>query len=609
MISSIVYLGYVRIAKQQQEAFLEQLLLMARTGMKNEVFTIEQELLLLSSMPLSREVASIQDSSTVDHAKKRGQLNQIFLKLMKTNDSIEQLRLLDFDSGRELVRVDQRDGKTVVIKDDQLQNKANRDYFQQAKLVGDDQTYYSQVTLNREFGEIELPKRPMLRVARQVLGADAQPIGIVIINVNFSKLFQSQLQEQANGLSVMVTNRRGDYLIHPQEYRTFGFEYGKPQRLQDDYPTLQSFVAEAPLDQIATEEEGQEFLFARKVQLWGDQDPSHNLIAAIHTSRSLAGLVHSEVLRNAGLMTVFLVLNAALLGYLSAAYLTRPLQQITMAAKRLKGGELDLALPVDRDDEIGILARAFRRMATNVKEKESQLIEANEQLKTANTDLEHFTHLAAHDLREPLRKQSNLLELLNEELVDADEECHHLISLVNQCAHRMELMIRDFRRLTGVGEQDFVRQNLNLQEIVDRCVDDMEDVIQQRQVEVDVQPMPQHLTGYPSLLELLYANLISNALNHASGSFQLTFTAENQDGRWILGVRNTGSEIAPGKLTEVFKMFRTADNTLTGGTGVGLSLCKRIVDKHAGRIFAESGEGFVHIRFTLEGENGHPSKS
>ena len=132
-------------------------------------------------------------------------------------------------------------------------------------------------------------------------------------------------------------------------------------------------------------------------------------------------------------------------------------------------------------------------------------------------------------------------------------------------------------------------------------LEDHAEPIAARDICVQVAALPR-LSVYENLVQLLYGNLVDNALRHATlDAFTLAFTAEQTTQGWVLGVRNTGSEIRQEDLKRIFAPF-TRLHPRAEGSGLGLSICKRIVERHSGSIWAESGTGYVHTRFTLGGD-------
>jgi signal transduction histidine kinase len=233
-----------------------------------------------------------------------------------------------------------------------------------------------------------------------------------------------------------------------------------------------------------------------------------------------------------------------------------------------------------------------------------KLSDTNDSLNVANRDLEHFTHIAAHDLREPLRKLKNIVDLLRLEMEDAcSSEADRFLSMIEFSAEQALGMVDDFRVLTKITGVDLQREDVDMRDLVEQCVQAHSERVAALDLRVSLDPNLGRETVYPSLVRILYDNLIRNVLDHVEGEgFALEFTVEQPSkpglGR-VFGVRNTGSTIVEGDLEQVFKMFRKAGSGSGEGSGIGLSICKRVVDRHNGRIFAESDADSVHMKFSF----------
>jgi signal transduction histidine kinase len=160
--------------------------------------------------------------------------------------------------------------------------------------------------------------------------------------------------------------------------------------------------------------------------------------------------------------------------------------------------------------------------------------------------------------------------------------------------------VTDFRALTKISQGALLRSDTDIAALVRSVLEEYAAEIGARGVRVESDDLPR-LGVYANLLRLLYGNLVRNALEHASpGAFVLAFTAERGAREWVLGVRNTGSEVCVRDLERMFAPF-TKPDAGAQGTGIGLFICRRIVERHSGAIWAESGAGQVHVRFTLGG--------
>ncbi|NKF21831.1 response regulator [Solimonas marina] len=166
----------------------------------------------------------------------RTRLAQIFSGFLAANDDIYQARMIGVaDGGREIVRVERDGTRIVVVPDDQLQRKGDRPYFTETLAQPVETPFISAINLNRENGALEVPHRPTARVSIPVYGADSKIFGIVIINVDLTQRIERFAEAAPPGGTMYVLNQDGDYLVHPDRARRFGFDLGHRYRWQDDF--------------------------------------------------------------------------------------------------------------------------------------------------------------------------------------------------------------------------------------------------------------------------------------------------------------------------------------------------------------------------------------
>ncbi len=225
-----------------------------------------------------------------------------------------------------------------------------------------------------------------------------------------------------------------------------------------------------------------------------------------------------------------------------------------------------------------------------------------EELEKITRDLESFVHIASHDLREPLRNLSMYCDLLERDLgSSATPSIREYLEAMRRGSKRLSLLIDDLRSLGRIGYVDVKPEAVLLDKVVDQVLADLSDLLAKRAVEIQRDPLPQ-VMGYPSLLVELYRNLLSNALKYGSeDELRIGLTAENGGGQWVFGVRNTGIPLSDEEGERVFHPFyRLPAARKKEGTGMGLTICRKIVEHHGGVIWVESPEaGWVHFRYTL----------
>src|SRR4030095_6126016 len=130
-------------------------------------------------------------------------------------------------------------GRTIrVAPDAELQQRGDSDYFRRAIRLAPDEGDVSPIELNQERGVVELPHVPVIRTAAAIHAPNGQPFGIVVINVDLSAEFARIRAARRPDSRIYLVNEQGDYLIHPDPEREFGFAFARPQRLEEDFPDL-----------------------------------------------------------------------------------------------------------------------------------------------------------------------------------------------------------------------------------------------------------------------------------------------------------------------------------------------------------------------------------
>jgi PAS domain S-box-containing protein len=252
-----------------------------------------------------------------------------------------------------------------------------------------------------------------------------------------------------------------------------------------------------------------------------------------------------------------------------------------------------------------------KKLEQRLEQNARLLSEANEALKLRNQELDEFTYIASHDLQEPLRKLSAFSDLLREDLAAGnDDDVQHDIDVLAGAARRMQRLVQDLLALSRSGRQAMNFESLDLEEIADEALDTLELRIAETGAEIVRQALPK-VPGDRTLLVQLYQNLIGNGLKfRGSATPRIELSAEPApEGGWLLGVRDSGIGLKPEYAEQIFAPFkRLHGRDEYEGTGIGLAICRKIVERHGGRIWVESepGQG-AYFRFTLgkavEGES------
>ncbi|MBX6369828.1 MAG: PAS-domain containing protein [Rhodospirillales bacterium] len=240
---------------------------------------------------------------------------------------------------------------------------------------------------------------------------------------------------------------------------------------------------------------------------------------------------------------------------------------------------------------------------TEQRRAQKQLAEHARELERSNAELEQFAYVASHDLQEPLRMVASYCQLLQRRYkgkLDADAD--EFIGFAVEGATRMQRMINDLLNYSRVGRKSAGFAPVDLRAAVDTALSGLGAAIEESGARVTVGTLPS-VFGEAMLLERLFQNLIANALKFRRDDVkpEIEITAEREEGAWRICVADNGIGIEPEYAERIFLLFqRLHERSKYPGTGIGLALCKKVVEHHGGRIWVESEPGRgSRFKFTL----------
>lgn len=233
--------------------------------------------------------------------------------------------------------------------------------------------------------------------------------------------------------------------------------------------------------------------------------------------------------------------------------------------------------------------RLFELRRANADLKVSQT-----RLKAYSEQMESFAYMASHDLKEPARMVNNFMQLLEKKYAaQLDEKAKKYIHFASDGAKRMTVLIDDLLAFARVNNETNTDEEVNTKYLLNEVTAYLKGVIEEKNANIVYEELPVILASATGI-KLLFRNLISNALKYQSVNKQsiVEISCEENNTHWQFVVKDNGIGIDSKNLETVFRLFkRLHSNEAFTGTGMGLAICKKIVENHGGNIWVESEEG------------------
>jgi len=224
---------------------------------------------------------------------------------------------------------------------------------------------------------------------------------------------------------------------------------------------------------------------------------------------------------------------------------------------------------------------------------EKAMFRLNEDLLRSNKELEQFAYVASHDLQEPLRMVSSFTQLLAQRYGDKlDQDAQEFIQYAVDGAARMQVLINDLLDYSRIGTRGRQFTVIDMHEVLGQAVNNLRIKIQERNALITNDNIPTVFADEGQMVQL-FQNLIGNALNFSKASPKIHISAREEKDQYVFIVADNGIGIEPQYFERIFQIFQRLHpkNDFGGGTGIGLAICKRIIERHGGKIWVESKKG------------------
>jgi signal transduction histidine kinase len=298
-----------------------------------------------------------------------------------------------------------------------------------------------------------------------------------------------------------------------------------------------------------------------------------------------------------------LIAAGIFLVWIMSRNITKPLNKLTIAASAISAGDYSSLVKVNRHDELGKLSDTFNIMALQVKHSkedlEKKVQDRTAKLEAANKELEAFSYSVSHDLRAPLRAISGYSMILKEEYVTKlDAEANRIIDVTIANVKMMGQLIDDLIAFSQMGKNEAMYDVIDMKSLAETCVKELLQHEKENKFKIIIHPLPSS-HGNISMIKQVWLNLIGNAIKYSSKQLNARIEIgckEDDPSMYVYFVRDNGVGFDMQYAHKLYGVFqRLHSQQEFDGTGVGLALVKRIIDKHKGQVWAEStiGEGSV----------------
>ena len=363
-----------------------------------------------------------------------------------------------------------------------------------------------------------------------------------------------------------------------------------------------------PLDFAGT----QTLIVSRSINYQPETVRNWGMVVMIEADEAYAPI--SKLFINQLVLEALLVILAVGAALFVAQRVSKPILRIAKVATQVAEGDLAVRVESDRSDEIGTLADAFDKMTENldesyallerrVKDRTRELAEANDALEQSNRDLEQYAYVASHDLQAPLRGISGFAQFLQADYAEKlDERANEYIGHIVASSDRLQQLIRDLLAYSRVEAGEPPASPCDLNDVVADATTLIRSTIADRNANIIVDDLPMVVGDKPQLSQVMQ-NLIANGIKYNQEDRpEVHVKATKADGLWTISVADNGIGIADDVKDGVFEIFRRLHSAETySGTGIGLAICRRVIQRHGGDISVSSTEGEgTTFSFTLQ---------
>lgn len=414
------------------------------------------------------------------------------------------------------------------------------------------------------------------------------------------------LIDSSTGKALINSGRENGFLVQKLQRYILGRADNKTETLIEH----ENYVVEKNSDQR---------LDSAYLESWGFLSDNNTMFLM---QMPLASIRDSVALSNRFMVYVglFALVIGSVLMYFVTRRVTNPIMELAALSERMSNLDFDVSYEDDAEDEIGVLGRSMNTLSEKLKETIGELQEANSKLQH---DIEEkiqidemrkeFIANVSHELKTPIALIQGYAEGLTEGMAEDAESRDYYCEVIMDEANKMNKMVKQLLTLTALefGNDTPALTEFDITELIRDLLNSARILTEQKDAHVVFQPeTPLYVIADEFKIEEVLTNYLNNAMNHLDGERVIRICAQRQDDRVIVRVFNTGEHIPEKDIPNLWTKFFKVDKARTrayGGSGIGLSIVKAIMDAHHQEYGAANVEDGVEFWFTLEAAGGDES--
>ena len=453
-------------------------------------------------------------------------------------------------------------------------------------------------------------QQPFVTLGQPVVEMGGDFKGGIVANLSLNFIWNISFDKQMSSDAILyIISQDGQLISHPSNRELYqNADYAK-------YDYIQTILSQK--HGTITNDDKLVSFFTNKYN-WTTiiEVPLAKALAPVDQNRATIQSFISDTVQYMTLATGAIILLVLALSAFSSIYITRriinPIINLTAATKRISEGEMDTEIAIRSNDEIGDLTDSFNKMTEELRRKQNELVKSNEYVKQQaeelleryNSDLEQFAYVTTHDLIEPLRMITSYTQLLQRRYKAVyDDDAREFMKYIVEGVERMHRIINDLFEYSHIrtNVKDF--ETVDLQEVYNEVLKRLEKEITSTGTTIVGHELPA-IKGVKSNIMQVFQNLIANAIKFRKQDVPLVIEihAQERPGEWLFSFQDNGIGMDPAykdKIFEIFKRLHKRDEY--PGSGMGLAICKNIIERHGGKVWVESrlGEGAAFF-FTIK---------